>query len=119
MLDDILIAKLSPGQELDLRLVCVKGIGRDHAKFSPVSTASYRLLPKIELLQDITGDDADLVKESFSTGVIDVVGSGKSRYASVVNARADMCSRNIYRHDHLKDKVRMSLVKDHFICKYN
>ena len=23
-------------QELDLRLFCVKGIGRDHAKFSPV-----------------------------------------------------------------------------------
>lgn len=34
--NDILIAKTRPGHELDLKLVAVKGIGRDHAKFSPV-----------------------------------------------------------------------------------
>lgn len=33
---DILIAKMRPGHELDLNLVAVKGIGKDHAKFSPV-----------------------------------------------------------------------------------
>lgn len=34
--DDILIAKMRPGHELDLKLIAVKGIGADHAKFSPV-----------------------------------------------------------------------------------
>lgn len=34
--NDILIAKLRPGQEIDALLHCVKGIGQDHAKFSPV-----------------------------------------------------------------------------------
>lgn len=34
--DDILIAKLRPGHELDIKLHAMKGIGRDHAKFSPV-----------------------------------------------------------------------------------
>lgn len=34
--DDILIAKMRPGHELDLKLIAVKGIGSDHAKFSPV-----------------------------------------------------------------------------------
>lgn len=34
--DDILIAKLRPGHELDLKLIAVKGMGRDHIKFSPV-----------------------------------------------------------------------------------
>ena len=36
MNNDILIAKLRPGQEIDALLHCVKGIGQDHAKFSPV-----------------------------------------------------------------------------------
>lgn len=114
--EDVLIAKLSPGQEMDLRLVCVKGIGSDHAKFSPVATASYRLLPKIKLLRSVTGDDAAQLKESFTDGVIEL--KGKDRKAKVKDARRDLCSRNIYRHDHLKDAVRMSLVKDHFICKF-
>ena len=34
----------------------MKGIGRDHAKFSPVATATYRLLPTIRLKKDITGE---------------------------------------------------------------
>lgn len=34
--DDILIAKLRPGHELDIKLHAMKGLGRDHAKFSPV-----------------------------------------------------------------------------------
>lgn len=33
---DILISKMRPGHELDLQMVAVKGIGKDHAKFSPV-----------------------------------------------------------------------------------
>ena len=27
----------------DLKLIAVKGIGKDHAKFSPVATAFYKL----------------------------------------------------------------------------
>ena len=34
---------------------CRKGLGKDHTKFSPVATASYRLLPDIVLLAPITG----------------------------------------------------------------
>lgn len=34
--NDILLAKLRPGHELDLKLFAVKGIGKDHAKFQPV-----------------------------------------------------------------------------------
>lgn len=41
--DDILIAKLRPGHELDLKLIAVKGVGRDHIKFSPVGNNSNLL----------------------------------------------------------------------------
>lgn len=33
---DILIAKMRPGHEIDCKLFAVKGVGKDHAKFSPV-----------------------------------------------------------------------------------
>ena len=54
---------------MDIELLVHKGIGRDHAKFSPVCTAFYRLLPTITLLKDFTGD-VSLSKgfESSSSG---------------------------------------------------
>lgn len=111
--NDILIAKLSPGQELDLKLVCVKGIGQDHTKFSPVATASYRFLPKITLKRTVTGEDAQLLRKCFTEGVIDVV----KNKAVVKNPRLDMCSRNIFRYEHLKDAINMEMVDNHVICK--
>lgn len=51
--DDILIAKLRPGQEIEVEVICEKGIGKTHAKWSPVCTAYYRLMPVIELQETI------------------------------------------------------------------
>ncbi|PVV01710.1 hypothetical protein BB560_003860, partial [Smittium megazygosporum] len=70
--NDILITKLRPGQKIQCELHCIKGIGRDHAKFSPVATASYKLLPKIDLLAEITGNDAYKLQQCFSPGVVEV-----------------------------------------------
>ena len=36
------IAKLRPGQTIDVVCYCEKGVGKDHAKYSPVATAAYR-----------------------------------------------------------------------------
>lgn len=33
---NIVLAKLRPGQEIDLELHAIKGVGKDHAKFTPV-----------------------------------------------------------------------------------
>ena len=54
--DDILISKMRPGHEMDLKLYAYKGLGRDHAKFSPVATAYYRLLPEIHIKEKVTGE---------------------------------------------------------------
>lgn len=110
--DDILISKMRPGHEFDIKMLAVKGIGKDHAKFSPVATASYRLLPVIRLKREIKGRDAHLLQKCFSPGVIEI---DKSECAYVKNARYDNCSRNVFRYTHLADAVELSRVRDHFI----
>uniref|UniRef100_A0A3Q0S8A2 DNA-directed RNA polymerases I and III subunit RPAC1 n=1 Tax=Amphilophus citrinellus TaxID=61819 RepID=A0A3Q0S8A2_AMPCI len=113
--DDILIAQLRPGQELDIVMHCVKGIGKDHAKFSPVATASYRLLPEITLLEAVEGEKAERLKCCFSRGVIDLEDVNGKKVAKVVNSRLDTCSREVLRHSDLKNVVKLGRVRDHFI----
>ncbi|KAJ2493464.1 DNA-directed RNA polymerase core subunit rpc40 [Coemansia sp. RSA 2050] len=113
--DDILITKLRPGQVINCEMHCQKGIGKDHAKFSPVATASYRLLPDIQILQDITGDDAELFRSCFPPGVVEIVSEGGVQKAKVVNARKDTVSREVLRHKEFEGKVRLTRVRDHFI----
>ncbi|KAG1150591.1 hypothetical protein G6F37_001699 [Rhizopus arrhizus] len=115
--DDIVIAKLRPGQEMEMELHCQKGVGREHAKWSPVATASYRLLPEITILEPITGEDAEEFKNCFVEGVVEVVKENGVKTAKVVNPRKDTVSREVLRHDKFVDKVRLTRVRDHFIFK--
>lgn len=127
---DILIVKLRPGQVIDMELHCIKGLGIDHAKFSPVATASYRLLPKIDILQPILGVDARKFQECFPKGVIGIervtakeASTGGSGYeghegeekAVVRDAFSDTVSRECLRYDEFKNKVKLGRVQDHFI----
>jgi len=49
-----------------------------HAKWSPVATASYRLLPEIQFTEPIVGDDADELVKKCPMNVFDIedLGSG-------------------------------------------
>jgi len=113
--DDILIAKLRPGQEIDVIMHCVKGIAKDHVKFQPVATASYRLLPKIVLKKHVTGEMAHRLKACFPKGVIKIDSVDGEDVARVANSRHDTCSREVLRHSDLKECVELTRVKDHFI----
>jgi hypothetical protein len=42
-------------QCIQLEAHAIKGVGREHAKWSPVATAWYRLQPEVVLLQPVTG----------------------------------------------------------------
>ncbi len=109
---NILIAKLRPGQEISLKMHCRLGLGSDHAKFSPVATASYRLLPAIKLLEPIIGSEAEELKKCFPSGVIEIDESGK---AYVADPRKDTVSREVLRHENLANKVKLGRRRDHFI----
>lgn len=97
---------------MNIKLLAIKGIGKDHAKFSPVSLATYRLLPEIKLLRKISGKEAILLQKCFSPGVIEI---DKSGVAYVKDARYDNCSRNVYRYPELANSVEMTRVRNHFI----
>ncbi len=45
--DDILIAKLRPGQQIHIQMHCILGIAQDHAKFSPVCKLTFSLIALI------------------------------------------------------------------------
>jgi len=113
--DDILIAKLRPGQEIDVELHCQKGIGKTHAKWSPVAPASYRLMPDITLLEPVEGELAEKLKNCFPQGVIEVKEENGKKVAKVANSRLDTTSREVYRHEELAQKVCLAKKRDHFI----
>ena len=127
---DILLAKMRPGQVIDLDIHCVKGIGADHAKFSPVATATYRLLPTIDIVKPILGDDARKFARCFPKGVIgleevtqeegdeidsEYAGRVGEKKAIVNNTFRDTVSRECLRHEEFQGKVKLGRVQDHFI----
>lgn len=93
----------------------VQGVGRDHAKFSPVATAFYRLMPHIEIRSPVVGEEAFRLQKCFSPGVIEVVDGERGKEARVADPRHDTCSRNVYRYEELAKKVWLEKVPDHFI----
>lgn len=128
----------SASQEIVAELHCNKGIGKEHAKWSPVgrptcgasqrkpaafkladssgrsaATASYRLLPTIDLIGYIDPSLHEKFQGCFPPGVIDIA-SGR---IVVQNPRADTVSREVLRHAEFQDKVRLGRVRDHFICE--
>lgn len=114
----ILLAKLRPGQEIDLECHCVKGVGEEHAKWSPVATTWYRLMPEVVFLKPPTGRIAERLAEELK-GLVTCTGSGHGATATLNDARS---------HEELLEKVRtmsggeefasyiqLRKIKDHFI----
>jgi DNA-directed RNA polymerase I and III subunit RPAC1 len=126
---DILIAKLRPRQTISLEMHMHKGVGADHAKFSPVATASYRLMPTIQITRPILGADAEKFANCFPEGVIGLEKVTKkeatkgSEYeghvgelkAVVKDAMRDTVSRECLRHAEFDGKVKLGRRRDHFI----
>lgn len=110
--DDIVLAKMRPGERIDVALDAVKGVGKDHAKFSPVATAAYRMLPEIKLHERIHGADAQELKDLCPTDVFDIEDSG---CAAVARPRNCTMCRECLRDEKWHGRVELARKRDHFI----
>ena len=131
--DDIIISKLAYRQKIECWMKVVKGIGRDHGKFSPVGTAFYRLLPNIEFKNDkITNiENAHVLINNCPKNVFDLINRNENKndqddqdneddndggFVKVARPRdCSMCRACISESHGLPNKVKLSRIKNHFI----
>ena len=99
-----------------MELVCEKGIGKTHAKWSPVCTAYYRNLPDIRIVQPIVGEEAEELK-LICPGVFDIEDMGKNRgkRTTIVNG-GEACTtcRNCIRDERFTNKIDLGKRKEEF-----
>jgi DNA-directed RNA polymerase II subunit RPB3 len=93
----ILIAKLGRNQEIKLRCIARKGIGKDHAKWNPTATVVYQFKPTININDALVATlslrekqayieswtakpDRPVVRLNQQTGAIDVVDAEAYNY---------------------------------------
>ncbi|KZP28438.1 hypothetical protein FIBSPDRAFT_779819, partial [Athelia psychrophila] len=116
---NIVLVKLRPGQSVDMELHAVKGVGKDHAKFTPVATASYRILPLIILnpSKPVPPELAEKFAGCFAPGVIKVDPRTKAVSVDEKNMRRDTVSREVYRHPEFEGCVELKRVRDFFLFR--
>ena len=128
--DDILLCKMVAGQEIELEAHCVKGQGKEHAKWSPVGTTWYRMVPKVEFIDKdyLDGEDADVFMKECNDfdpshncyGWFEKDGGKKGeKCVKVLNERGcDYCLervRTLCGEPGWDEKVRVLKSKSHFI----
>lgn len=114
--DDIVIARLKPGQSIHVECHAVKGLGKEHAKWSPVSTAFYRLKPQVQILEQIKDDQAQQLVQVCPMGVYDIEDVGNHKQAIVSRPQNCTVCRECIRNKDWESKIRLSRLKNHFTC---
>jgi DNA-directed RNA polymerase II subunit RPB3 len=65
MLQPVKIMVLAPGQEIKLRAIARKGVGKDHAKWIPVATAVLARMPDIQINEPLMNTLTEEQKQEF------------------------------------------------------
>ena len=94
------ITKLNPGQHL-----IKKGVGKNHSKWSPVSSATYRYMPDIKTTSNLTLEDKKKLVKICPMGVFSV----DIEDLKYDTKKCTMCNECVYNY---KDDVVVDYLKD-------
>ncbi|CAG9477226.1 DNA-directed RNA polymerases I and III subunit RPAC1, putative [Plasmodium vivax] len=110
--DNILITKLSNGQEIELICFLEKGIGKTHAKWSPVCTAVYKMYPAFSFntCEKFTQEEKKDLVNICPKNVFDVEDSD-----TLVAKNPLICSSCRVCIEKYPKKISFEKVKNHFI----
>ncbi len=113
---NVLVAKLRENQEIELEIYCSKNTGRVHAKWSPVSTAFYRLMPSISFKERILGEDARELVDICPTGVYGLKKNKKKEdEAEIENIYNCTMCRECIRPDKFNNIIELGKEKKRYI----
>lgn len=127
----ILLLKLQKNQEIDIICNARKGIGKEHAKWSPVATCSFKYCPeiilntqKIDSLMDLR-DKYDFVNScpakvfNLNEETIEIVKPNKCMFCDecVRKGESIMTKSSIAILNTLDNIVRINQIKDRFVFK--
>lgn len=115
VIDDIIVAKMRPGQVIEAECHVTKGIGSTHTKFSPVCTASYRLMPEIVIEEEFEGEEAEELVKTCPMDVFDIEDMGGGKTAVAARPRNCSMCRECLRPSGWDDKLKLKRVRNHFI----
>jgi len=98
-----------------MELICEKGIGKTHAKWSPVCTAWYRNMPDIRITAKIEGEEARELVKTCPVGVFDIEELGKNKVgARVKDASKCTSCRECLRFEKFESRLDVGKLKDVF-----
>jgi len=111
---DILITQLRRGQELECECLCEKDIGKEHAKWSPVCTASYRLMPVLRHSRSSENEDAQELHRVRAKTIFDL-DEGASGRRELIKSPAS-CSTSRRQDSAVANRgLMLTKAKNHFM----